>query len=100
MLQALSQSKEQSTFYSDMVADRQVKISPNPTKGNLCIEMLNVDNSISGEVLVYSSNGAKVTSCPIINNVANVDISTSINGIYILRVNIGQSSTSWKIIKE
>lgn len=31
---------------------------------------------------------------------ADVDISSSVSGIYVLRINIGESSSSWKIIKE
>lgn len=100
MSQAQSQSKGYSAFYSDMVADRQIKISPNPTKGNLRVEVLNANDPISGEIVVYSSVGAKVASSPIVNNVSNIDISTNANGVYILQVNIKDSSTSWKIIKE
>lgn len=100
MSQNQSQSNSRSAFYSDMVADQQVKISPNPTKGKLRIEVLNVGVPITGEIIVFSSNGAKVASSPLVSNVANVDISTTANGVYILRVNIGDSFSSWKIIKE
>lgn len=100
MSQARCQSKEQVAFYSDMLNDRWVNILPNSTNGTLRVKVLNGDDSMSGKVVVFSLSGAKVASCPIIDNVAYVDISSSANGIYILRVYIGDSSTSWKIIKK
>ena len=100
MTPSVNQAKSQSASYFDMVSDRQVKISPNPTEGHLRVEILNGDSSMDGEAIVYSSCGAKVAACPISNRAADLDISSSANGIYILRVNIGDSSTSWKIIKK
>ena len=100
MKPSFNQAKSQSASYFDMVSDRQVKISPNPTNGHLRVEVLNGNTSLDGEAIVYSSSGAKVAASPISNRVADIDISSSANGIYILSINIGESSTSWKIIKE
>lgn len=100
MSKTQNQAKQTSASFSDMVADRQIKISPNPTKGNLRIEVADGTTVEKGEVEVYSLGGIKITSAPIYNKVAVVDISQSANGIYILRVSIDGSSTSWKIIKE
>lgn len=83
-----------------MVSDRQIKISPNPTKGVLRVELLNCKEQITGNIAVYSLSGTKVAYCPIVNNMADVDISSSVSGIYVLRINVGESSSSWKIIKE
>ena len=101
MSKTQNQAKQTSASFSDMVADRQIKISPNnPTKGNLRIEVADGTAFEKGEVEVYSLGGIKITSAPTYNKVAVVDISQSTNGIYILRVSIDGSSTSWKIIKE
>lgn len=100
MTPSLNKAKSQSASYFDMVSDRQVEISPNPTEGQLRVEILNGDSSMDGEAIVYSSSGAKVATCPISNRASDLDISSCANGIYILRVNIGDSSTSWKIIKK
>lgn len=100
MCQSQSNAKKRSVSYSDMVSDRQIKISPNPTKGVLHVELLNNKEQVAGNIAVYSLLGAKITSCPIANNRADVDISFSASGIYVLRINIGEYSSSWKIIKE
>lgn len=60
-----SQAKQSRASYSDMVADRQIKISPNPTKGNLRVEVVNGAAFEKGEVEVYSLGGLRVTSAPI-----------------------------------
>lgn len=100
MSQSQSKAKKRSASFSDMVSDRQIKIFPNPTKGVLHVELLNNKEQVAGNIAVYSLSGAKITSCPIANNRADVDISFSTSGIYVLRINIGESSSSWKIIKE
>lgn len=100
MSQSRSKARKQSASFSDMVSDRQIKISPNPTKGVLRVELLNCKEQITGNIAVYSLSGTKVAYCPIVNNMADVDISSSVSGIYVLRINVGESSSSWKIIKE
>lgn len=100
MVKTQNQAKQTSASYSDMVAERQIKISPNPTKGNLRIEVIDGASFEKGEVEVYSLDGIKFISAPIFNKVAMVDICQGANGIYILRVSIDGSITSWKIIKE
>ena len=100
MSQSQNKARKQTASFSDMVSDRQIKISPNPTKGVLHIELLNNKEQVTGNIAVYSLDGANIASCPIANNMADVDISSSASGIYVLRINIGESSSSWKIIKE
>ena len=100
MSQSQSKAKKRSASFSDMVSDRQIKIFPNPTKGVLRVELLNCKEQVTGNIAVYSLSGAKIASCSISNNMADVDISSSVSGIYVLRINIGETSSSWKIIKE
>lgn len=100
MSQSHSKAKKRSASFSDMILDRQIKISSNPTKEVLRVELLNCKEQVTGNIVVYSLSGAKIACCPIVNSMADVDISSSVSGIYVLRINIGESSSSWKIIKE
>lgn len=94
-----SQSKSQVVAYSDMLDEKEIKIYPNPTEGELRVEIFNELKKTEGIVTVHGNNGAMIYTTPIINGSASLDISSCPNGLYILHVKIGYCVSSWKIIK-
>lgn len=94
-----SQSKSQVVAYSDMLDEKEIKIYPNPTEGELRVEIFNELKKTEGIVTVHGNNGAMIYTTPIINGSASLDISSCPNGLYILHVKIGDCVSSWKIIK-
>ena len=94
-----SQSKSQVVAYSDMLDEKEIKIYPNPTEGELRVEIFNELKKTEGIVTVHGNNGAMIYTTPIINGSASLDISSCPNGLYILHVKIGDCVLSWKIIK-
>lgn len=94
-----SQSKSRVVAYSDMLDEKEIKIYPNPTEGELRVEIFNELKKTEGIVTVHGNNGAMIYTTPIINGSASLDISSCPNGLYILHVKIGDSVSSWKIIK-
>jgi hypothetical protein len=77
-----SQSKSQVVAYSDMLDEKEIKIYPNPTEGELRVEIFNELKKTEGIVTVHGNNGAMIYTTPI-----------------ILHVKIGDCVSSWKIIK-
>lgn len=94
-----SQSKSRVVAYSDMLDEKEIKIYPNPTEGELRVEIFNELKKTEGIVTVHGNNGAMIYTTPIINGSASLDISSCPNGLYILHVKIGDSVSSWNIIK-
>lgn len=94
-----TQSKSQVVAYSDMLDEKEIKIYPNPTEGELRVEIFNELKKTEGIVTVHGNNGAMIYTTPIINGFASLDISSCPNGLYILHVKIGDCVSSWKIIK-
>ena len=94
-----SQSKSQVVACSDMLDEKEIKIYPNPTEGELRVEIFNELKKTEGIVTVHGNNGAMIYTTPIINGSASLDISSCPNGLYILHVKIGDCVSSWKIIK-
>ena len=94
-----SQSKSQVVASSDMLDEKEIKIYPNPTEGELRVEIFNELKKTEGIVTVHGNNGAMIYTTPIINGSASLDISSCPNGLYILHVKIGDCVSSWKIIK-
>jgi hypothetical protein len=93
-------------FKKDVVNDdtftpTTIKIYPNPTKGNIEIEI--PDNPDSQEekirIVVLDINGRKLLDKNKQSLKTNVDLSSQPDGIYLLNLIKGNVVSQWKIIK-
>lgn len=94
-----SENKSESPL-EDKLSDKTVKIYPNPTKGELKIEIVNWDDECSGNVYVYSTNGVLIKEYKLLDNMQIVDISAEPVGLYILKIDLNKNTSTWRIIKE
>ena len=85
--------------FDDVIGKQSVRIYPNPTKGNLKVELPNPENR-NITLQVYSSHGALIQNSVVTDTFTLIDLNTQVAGIYILRISIGELSAEWKIIKE
>ena len=85
---------------SDMLADKDIRIHPNPTTGMLRVEIINYEVNDIGNIDVYSINGHSITHSKISSHITDIDISGSPNGIYLLNIQLNGKSTTWRIIKK
>lgn len=85
--------------YSEMLNDRDIRIYPNPTEGQLTVEItgdgacrFDIYNISGQQVLTTNSGPGRVA----------LDISSQPKGLYILRVTTenGGDSSTWKIVKK
>lgn len=79
------------------LGDVEVKVYPNPTKGNLKVGVSNVDLAFT--VRVFSSAGHIVGTYRSNNGYVDVDITNQSNGLYVLTVSVNGKESTWKIIK-
>lgn len=89
--------------FEDNVAKYKILIYPNPTKGQLRVDISsdNFDeNTISGELSVFNLKGQLVVKEKIRAARTDIDLFNSPSGIYIMRININSETSSWKVIKE
>jgi hypothetical protein len=77
----------------------KTKVFPNPTLGNLNIEILNMPTSSGSELKLYDLNGNELLIKKQLENFSEIDISYLRDGIYILRIRINERVFDWKIIK-
>ena len=80
-----------------MLDDVEVKVYPNPTKGNLKVGISNADLTFT--VRVFSSAGQIVGTYRSNNGSVDVDITNQSNGLYVLVISINGKESTWKIIK-
>lgn len=92
--------EDKSTFFTEEVAKRDIKIYPNPTYGQLAVEISDIDGIKSGTITIITINGQQVLKKKIDTEYNDLDISSKQSGIYILIVEIDGKKTTWKIIKK
>lgn len=87
--------------YSDAEDCYNVKIYPNHTDSRVRVTVSDkTGGKVSGLIAVYSTGGAIVTKQKIMEFGNDIDLSGKQNGIYILHITVGNSVSTWKIIKE
>ena len=85
---------------NDVVGQAEIKIYPNPTKGALRVDIDGAELSGNDRIEVYDGNGRIVKVCVSLTDSNQIDLSGAANGIYFMRITIGNEQTTWRIIKE
>lgn len=92
--------QEETLVYSEMLSDIEVRIYPNPTEGLLTVEIRNLPDKQTADILLYNLSGKLITMRNKIENFVEVDLSSQPAGIYLLKIVSGEYGTEWKIIKK
>lgn len=99
VLQTRAAEKSTNESYSEMLNDRDIRIYPNPTEGQLTVEItgdgacrFDIYNISGQQVLTTNSGPGRVV----------LDISSQPKGFYILRITTGNDGdpSTWKIVKK
>ena len=85
--------------YTDILSQRNITISPNPTKGMVKVAITGLKSTDGGTLSVFTLSGQRIESKAVSESVITVDLSGRPNGIYLLDITINGEKTSWKIIK-
>ena len=94
-----AKTEEQESF-SEMLAQKQIKIHPNPTSGLLKVEVLGLEPDDVCQLRLFTASGQQIINREATSSTTSLDISSRPNGVYLLRISIGKDETTWKIIKK
>lgn len=86
--------------FLDKVNELQVKIYPNPTRGQLVVELLNPDVTVKTQIVLYDLQGKVVLITQNPGDFTNIDISNHAAGVYIMKITSGTQSINWRIVKQ
>jgi hypothetical protein len=92
--------EQEPKIFTDKLGELEYTIFPNPTKGELQIEIKNLQEETTIELLVYDMNGKLLTRQPVTTSLTTVDLSSYKQGMYLLHVVEGGNIHKWKIAKE
>jgi YD repeat-containing protein len=79
--------------------ETKIRIYPNPTRGIVKVEILNLPEDANSKLMLYNLSGVLLLDENNLNQFSELDISRFKDGIYILRIVINGIITNWKIIK-
>ena len=85
--------------YTDALAETQITIYPNPTKGLLTVKIANLPQQSVSNLTLFDMLGKVITQQSLSDD-NKLDISAQAAGTYIMQIAVGDEVTSWKIIKQ
>lgn len=86
--------------YLDSLSTARITIYPNPTKGDLRIDITGVDDFEKSGLTVRSLNGTELDKLSPLDVTNEMDLTGYANGVYLFDIYIKGESTTWKIIKK
>lgn len=85
--------------YTDIFAEYQLHVYPNPTHGELKIELRGFPEGVSYHLLIASMSGQVIISRNTIENPTVADLTECPAGIYIMRIQYKDYKKDFKIIR-
>ena len=87
-------------MFLDSLSSTRITIYPNPTEGDLRVDITGIEDFSGSELTINAANGAFLTRINPLQASNEVDMTTYKNGIYLFVIKINDEITTWKIIKK
>ena len=85
---------------SDMLRERSINVGPNLTGGLLRVSISGIGENDKCSLCIYTPQGALILTKQVKGGSADIDISNSPAGVYLIKIAANNSSTTWKIVKK
>lgn len=76
-----------------------ITIYPNPTQGQLRVEITGTDFFEGASITIYGASGSVVYYNNTLDAVNDIDLTPCPDGIYLMIIRMSGETSSWKIIK-
>jgi hypothetical protein len=95
-----SRTKKKKVSYEEELGQFKVIIYPNPTQGELKVEIQTTEEREQATFMVYDLSGSLLINKTSSRDITKLDLSPYPLGTYILRVSTGTYRSEWKIVKQ
>lgn len=85
--------------FHEHICSYSCKIYPNPTTGQIQLDIEDLTTSFQGTAALFSANAVFLRDFKILESHNVIDLSDLPPGMYILKLNINKRTEEWKIIK-
>lgn len=99
MSRGLANDGVKTEIYTDTFADYQLLVYPNPTHGELKIELRGLPEGANYHLLIVNASGQVIISRNTIENPTVADLTECPAGIYIMRIQYKDYTKDFKIIR-
>lgn len=89
-----------SVFFEDMLAEKKIKLYPNPVENELTISITGYEPSWKGEYALFNMSGAMLSHKRLAGETTPVNMGQYLPGTYLLTIIIDGEKSVWKIIKQ
>ena len=86
-------------IFEEKLEEYKLTVYPNPTLGELKVELSGILNFEGSYLSIHSLNGTLIQKIEPVKSTNNLNLKNQAPGIYILRIVIGGKLQTWKIIK-
>ena len=86
--------------YESMLGDQKITIYPNPTQGNITMEITNLPSESTGMITLTDLTGRQIYQSNTIKSSNNINFTNFANGNYVMKAIINGSSKEWVIVKQ
>ena len=94
-----SQANEQNQdAFQHNLGESQIKVFPNPTQGKIMFEITGSNKNAS--VSVFDMSGKMVFSKKQFGSSGEIDLSRQPNGVYVMKVLVGDKVSEWELVKQ
>jgi len=87
-------------YFTETIAQVEMKIYPNPTTENITLQISNMETLQKGILQLYTLNGQLLQTRLLGEAEVTVSLAGLAKGTYILKVFINNTTEDWKIIKQ
>lgn len=93
--------EEDKNFLTETLAEKQIKIYPNPTRGQLRVEILGYENLDQNSFIqVFTSSGALIYKTTSLSQTNAINLTDKPAGLYLMLITLAGERSTWKIIKQ
>lgn len=93
------EEEEEEEEHEDVLADVSFSIFPNPTTGLLKVRVCNIPEGEQIKIELYNINGTLIEKRNYSNSEEILDLSSQLQGVYLLVITMKEQSSTWKILK-
>ena len=91
---------DEDEIYTDKLVGHDISIYPNPTDGDLKIEITNLNPDITARIEIFDINGNQVFKLEKVEAINILDLNEFTNGTYFMKIFIAEKFSVWKLIKK
>jgi len=95
-----SASRDKQETFEETVGEQKVIIYPNPTQGELTVEIQGNTENAETNIYLYSLSGTLLTRKNSTGSTTTLDLSAYPAGTYVLKVMLNGKVSEWKIVKK